>query len=224
MFPLYSDVVRRSFPVYTVAIIALNLLLFAVWQEQVVGLRASVLEAGLVPAQLLHGDLQQGVLHLFTYMFLHGGWMHLLGNMWFLWVFGQSVEGAMGSGRFLAFYLICGVVSACGHVYFSHASRIPLVGASGAISGVLGAYLLLFPKARVMTLVPLFIILRLMAIPAAVFLLIWIALQVYAQSAVSGLPRQSAGVAYLAHIGGFLTGMILLPVFRLRSPAQAAAG
>ena len=214
MLPLYSDVERRWFPAYTVAIIFLNLLIFAGWQQRV-GLPTSALEAGLVPAELLHGDREEGALHLLTYMFMHGGWLHLLGNLWFLWVFGQGVEDEIGSARFLVFYLTCGVVAGMVHVYFSHGSRVPLVGASGAISGVLGAYLLLFPRARVMTLVPLFGIVRIMAIPAVLFLLVWIGLQVYSQAAAPSFPRQSAGVAYLAHIGGFAAGIVLLPIFRL---------
>ena len=148
MFPIYSDLTRRTFPALTFGIIALNLLLFAGWQERI-GMRASVLSGGLVPAELLRGSHPVGVIHLFTHMFLHAGWMHLLGNMWFLWVFGQHVEDAIGRVRYLLFYLICGVAAAWTHVYFSHLSRLPLVGASGAISGVLGAYLVLFPRSKV---------------------------------------------------------------------------
>ena len=134
--------------------------------------------------------------------------------MWFLWVFGQHVEEAIGSGRFLVFYVLCGGVAACAHVYFSRADHLPLVGASGAISGVLGAYLLLFPRSKVVSVVPLLVVLRVIAVPSVVFLLVWMGLQIYAEAGTYGSPHQSAGIAYLAHIGGFVAGAALLPFFR----------
>jgi rhomboid family protein len=148
-----------------------------------------------------------------TSLFLHGGLLHLGGNMLYLWIFGNNVEEAMGHGRFLAFYLLCGVVATGGHVLANPASNLPVIGASGAISGVLGAYLLLFPHARVLTLIPLGFFTRLVYIPAIVLLGFWILLQV-----VSGLltPQNGAGVAWFAHIGGFLAGLVLVVPFKRR--------
>ncbi len=222
MLPLYSDVRRRAFPGYTVAIIALNLLLFAAWQERV-GLSASVHEAGLVPSELLHGDQQQGFLHLLTYMFMHGGWMHLIGNMWFLWISAKSVEDAIGSGRFLAFYLICGVAAAYGaRVLLAREPRSAGRRQRGDQRGARGVSAALparpghDPGAAVHHhadhggaggVVPA----GLDRTPGV---------QVYTQAAVSAIPRQSSGVAYLAHIGGFVAGIVLLPFFRLGLPAR----
>jgi membrane associated rhomboid family serine protease len=211
MIPLYDNVRARRFPFFTAALIALNAAMFAGWQMRV-GLRASVFEGGLVPAELTGPFPIDRWLPLFTYMFLHGGWMHLLGNMWFLWIFGVHVEEDMGSGRFLAFYLICGVAAALCHFYFSRRSLVPLVGASGAISGVLGAYLILYPRARIMTLAPLLVFVRIFAVPAWVFLLVWIGLQGFARAMTPA--GQAAGVAYLAHLGGFASGLGLIFFFR----------
>ena len=220
MIPLYGDVRPRQIGYFTLAIIALNVWLFAGWQLRV-GVHASVLEAGLIPAELAAPDVVPGVRHLFTYMFMHGGWLHLLGNMWFLWIFGRAVEAAIGSGRFLAFYLSCGVAAALCHARCAASSTLPLVGASGAISGVLGAYLVMFSRSRIITLIPIVVFLRVVAVPAWLFLLVWIGLQVLAQSAVeSGQP---AGVAYLAHIGGFVTGLALIFFYRPSRPPDGAA-
>lgn len=147
MFPIYSDLTRRTFPALTFGIIALNLLLFAGWQERI-GMRASVLSGGLVPAELLRGSHPVGVIHLFTHMFLHAGWMHLLGNMWFLWVFGQHVEDAIGRVRYLLFYLICGVAAAWTHVYFSHSSAGFLSSAPAARSAACSERTWCFSRAR----------------------------------------------------------------------------
>jgi membrane associated rhomboid family serine protease len=148
-----------------------------------------------------------------TSLFLHGGLLHLGGNMLYLWIFGNNVEEAMGHGRFLAFYLVCGFLATGGHVLADPASEVPVIGASGAISGVLAAYLLLFPHARVLTLIPLGFFTRLVYIPAVVLLGIWILLQV-----ASGLltPREASGVAWFAHIGGFLAGLVLVAPFKRR--------
>ncbi len=156
-----------------------------------------------------------------TAMFLHGGWGHLLGNMLYLYIFGNNVEDMLGRGRYLLFYLMCGVLSFFVQVVFQSASMVPNVGASGAIAGVLGAYFLLFPRARVLTLVPLFFFFPVVEIPAFFFLGIWFLIQFLSGAATIG--RTSAlmgGVAWWAHIGGFLTGMLLLKLFRPRGSAR----
>jgi membrane associated rhomboid family serine protease len=214
MLPLYDDQPAKRFPFVTIFLIAANVAVFAGWQLRV-GLEESVQLAALVPAQITHAPAGPAALHLFSSMFMHGGVMHLLGNMWFLWVFGNKVEAATGPVRFLIFYLLCGIAAAAAHVACAPHSHLPLVGASGAIGGVLGAYLLLHPGARIATLVPIFIFIRIIELPAWVFLLVWFALQVLSQAASDAGPhRHGGGVAYLAHIGGFTAGLLLIFLFK----------
>jgi len=171
----------------------------------------------LIPGELLTGqDLPPTIpipvwLTLLTSMFLHGGILHVLGNMLYLWIFGDNVEDAMGPARFLLFYVSCGVVAALAQMAIDPSSSVPMVGASGAIAGVLGAYLMLYPRARVVTLVPLFFFLRLIAVPAVLLLGFWFLWQIIAGVGAIG---SSGGVAFFAHIGGFLAGLLL--VFPLR--------
>ena len=143
-------------------------------------------------------------------MFLHGGWMHLIGNMWFLWLFGNNVEDSMGHLRFIAFYLLTGLAAALGQVIVSPDSIVPMVGASGAISGVMGAYLVLYPRVKVYTLVPIFIFFTSIALPAWAMLGYWFVLQL-----LSGFfsPGDMGGVAFWAHIGGFIAGVVLIKLF-----------
>ncbi|MEW5826059.1 MAG: rhomboid family intramembrane serine protease [Candidatus Bipolaricaulota bacterium] len=181
---------------------------------------AFIAQYALVPAEFLRGvDLPPTIpvpiwLTLISSLFLHGGLMHLVGNMLYLWVFGDNVEDAMGRARFLLFYLLCGAAAAMAQIAFSPSSSIPLLGASGAIAGVLGAYLTLFPTARVLTLIPIFFFVRLVAVPAVLVLGIWFALQLFNGVGSLGV---SSGVAWFAHIGGFLAGLALVFVFRRRS-------
>jgi membrane associated rhomboid family serine protease len=154
-------------------------------------------------------------------MFLHGGWMHLLGNMLYLYIFGDNVEGTLGRGRYLLFYLACGALSFLAQIAFQSNSMVPNIGASGAIAGVLGAYFLLFPKARILTLVPLFFFFPLVEIPAFFFLGIWFLLQFMSGAATIGQTSAlTGGVAWWAHIGGFLAGMILLKLIMPRGTAR----
>jgi membrane associated rhomboid family serine protease len=149
--------------------------------------------------------------HVLTSMFLHGSWMHLLGNMWFLWLFGDNVEDSMTRPRFAAFYLLCGVVAAIAQVVTSPDSGIPMVGASGAISGVMGAYLVLYPRVRVFALLPLGFLLTSVALPAWVMLVYWIGLQIL--SGVTSIGQTGGGVAFWAHVGGFVAGVVLAKPF-----------
>jgi membrane associated rhomboid family serine protease len=155
------------------------------------------------------------VLPLFTSMFLHGGWLHLGGNMLYLWVFGDNIEDKLGRARYLIFYILCGLAAAILHVVIDPMSEVPTVGASGAISGVLGAYLLLFPKARIVTLIPIFVFLQVAELPALLVLGFWFVLQFF--NGLVSLGYETAGmggVAWWAHIGGFVAGMILVYPFR----------
>jgi membrane associated rhomboid family serine protease len=145
---------------------------------------------------------------------LHGGWLHLIGNMWVLYLFGDNVEDRMGPARYLAFYLLCGLAASLTHYAINPGSTVPTIGASGAISGVLGAYLLLFPTARVITLVPVFIIPFFFEIPAVVYLGFWFVMQLFSGTLSLAGTESSEGVAWWAHVGGFVTGMALLPVFK----------
>ncbi len=148
---------------------------------------------------------------LITSMFLHGGWMHLIGNMLYLWIFGNNIEDVMGHRRFLVFYLLCGILAALSHAFTATDSPVPMVGASGAISGILGAYILLFPRAQVLVLIPLGFFVRLMYVPAGFVLGFWFLLQLISGS-VS--PGQGGGIAWFAHIGGFVVGMALIGLFK----------
>ena len=173
----------------------------------------------LVPQRLFsHGASVRGAapvgLTLFTSMFMHGGFLHVAGNMLYLWIFGNNVEDAMGRIRFIVFYLICGLVAAYSHALFNQASLIPMIGASGAVSGVLGAYLLLYPRARVVTLIPLGFMVRLIEVPAMIVLGFWIVFQVLNALLFSG---EGGGVAWYAHVGGFVAGMALIGLFKRRS-------
>jgi membrane associated rhomboid family serine protease len=190
-------------------------------------LARSVCELGLIPGELTLSvpagtrfpmggglvcltDPGRQTAHIFTSMFLHGSWMHLLGNMWFLWIFGNNVEDAMGRSRFVVFYLLTGVAAALTQVALNPASAVPMVGASGAISGVMGAYIVLYPHVRVFMIVPLGFILTSMAWPAWMMLGYWLLLQF-----VSGLiaPQEGGGVAFWAHFGGFVGGVVLVKLF-----------
>jgi membrane associated rhomboid family serine protease len=218
MIPLHDDNPTRRFPLLTVAFIALNSAVF-LWQLTLdPRTLAGVWQAlGTVPAVVL-GDapaVLPPTLTLVSAMFLHGGWMHLLGNMLYLWIFGNNVEDAMGHGRFVLFYLLTGVVAALLQSLADPASEIPMIGASGAISGVLGAYLLLYPHARVLVLIPLGVLTRLVRLPAVFVLGLWFVLQIVN----SALAPAGGGVAWVAHAGGFVAGLVLIPLFKRRDVA-----
>jgi len=157
--------------------------------------------------------------NLITSMFLHGSWMHLLGNMWFLWLFGNNIEDSMTRPRFVAFYLLSGLAAAFAQVLANPASEVPMIGASGAISGVMGAYLVLFPRVRVFTVVPLGFFIQTMALPAWVMLIYWMFLQVL--GGVTSIGAKGGGVAFWAHLGGFLAGVVLVKVFERRDRVMA---
>ena len=229
MFP-YHDENKTLRPAYvTLAIIALCVVtwVFVQGAGAEMAVAASVCNLGLVPAELMlmlppgtafpmGGNLAcvidpgREVSHVFTSMFLHGGWGHLLGNMWFLWLFGNNIEDAMTRPRFVAFYLLCGVAAALLQVASEPSSGIPMVGASGAISGVMGGYLVLFPRVRVYTLIVLGFYITTVALPAWVMLIYWGALQLLGGFAsVTG----EGGVAFWAHVGGFVAGVVLVKLF-----------
>jgi membrane associated rhomboid family serine protease len=222
MIPLRDDNPTRIMPFVTVSLIAVNLLIFL--YQVSLGPRAEKLliyQFGAIPSVIAGSAVLPSqmavvppVLSIFTSMFLHGSILHLAGNMLYLWIFGNNIEEALGHMRFLVFYLVCGFAASMVHVLSNVDSSFPTIGASGAISGVLGAYLLLYPRAQVLTLVPLFIIMPIIYIPAGVVLSLWFLLQLVNGSMSQGDP--GAGIAWWAHIGGFVAGMLLVGLFKKR--------
>ena len=231
MFPYHDENETQRTPYVTLTLIALNVLSWLLVQGAgaTVPLVRSVCEFGLIPGELTGSvppgtpfPMGEGLVcltdpgrqfsNIITSMFLHGSWMHLLGNMWFLWLFGNNIEDAMTRPRYLAFYLLCGLGAALAQVLADPDSNVPMVGASGAISGVMGAYLVLFPRVRVFTLVPLGFFLTSIAWPAWVMLIYWVALQ-FLGGVTSIVAEQTGGVAFWAHLGGFLTGVVLIKLF-----------
>lgn len=215
MIPLSDDIPSRRFPVVTVVIIVVNVLVFLVEFLFEPLANQIVYTFGTIPAEIT-ADWRNPLesVTLFTAMYLHAGWAHLLGNMLYLWIFGDNVEDRMGSVRFFIFYTLCGLVSGLAQVLAMPNSQIPAIGASGAIAGVLGAYLLLYPRARVRTLVPLIFIYTTVYLPAIVVLGGWFLIQFLNGLASLNVVVQTGGVAWWAHIGGFVVGMVLMPLFR----------
>jgi len=250
MFPLSDDNPRQRPPFATIAIIVLNALAWLLVQGLGTAqpLAESLCLYGLIPGDLL-GTIEPGTRQalsqtlvcrldgagspstLLTSMFLHGGWFHIIGNMWFLWVFGDNVEDVMGPFRFVAFYLLCGLAAAAAQIATNTSSTLPMVGASGAIGGVMGAYALLFPRARVNTLLFLGFYITTISVPAVFMLGYWFVIQL-----LQGLPALGSaegGVAFWAHIGGFLSGLLLIGLFsrpdylaayRIRFPGRRFPG
>jgi len=208
MFPLRDTVRSRTRPYITWMLVALSVAAFLAMSPLQPGtFERQIVAYGLVPARLEPGD-PAGWLTLVTSIFLHGGWFHLISNLWTLLIFGDNVEDRMGHGRFLAFYLASGVVAGLAHVALATGSSLPTIGASGAIAGVLGAYLVLFPSARVLTLVPLVFLPWLMEIPAFIYLGIWFLSQLSSALMTLGAAGDFGGIAWWAHIGGFAFGAL----------------
>lgn len=214
MIPLYDNVQARSFSLVNWTLILANVVVFLFEGALGEGAERLVAVFGVVPARLLEQPGPDQIATLFTSMFLHGGWSHLVSNMLALYIFGDNVEDRMGGGRYLAFYLICGVIAALTHVFFNPDSPIPTIGASGAISGVLGAYLILYPTARVITLIPIFFLPWLVEIPALVYLGFWFVSQLLNGTLTIIMGAQGfGGVAWWAHAGGFVAGIALVGLF-----------
>ena len=217
MIPLRDHTARRAgmTPFVTILLIVANVLLFLFELSLGGRLNAFMMSAAFIPARIAEGgislgDLGTGLQSGLLSMFLHGGWGHLLGNMLFLWIFGDNVEDRLGHGRFLVFYILCGYAATFAHFWANPGSPVPAVGASGAISGVLGAYLFLHPQARIDTLVFLGFFARIILVPAWVFLPLWFLMQFFSGIASLRAAENAGGVAWFAHIGGFIAGPLLL--------------
>jgi membrane associated rhomboid family serine protease len=209
LIPLRDIIPSRTTPVVTIALIAINVLVFLFELSLGRAVDAFTLYWGLVPAAF-------SWVTVFTSMFLHGGVLHVAGNMLYLWIFGDNVEDRMGHGRFLVFYLLCGVAAALAQTITAPDSVVPMVGASGAIAGVMGAYFVLYPKSRIVTLIPLFFFFQVIEVPAILFLGIWFLMQFISGlgSIVTVTGQSAGGVAVWAHVAGFVAGISGVVVFR----------
>ena len=216
LFPIGDDnSTRRTVPVVTYGLIALNVIFFFV---EMSGGEPFIRQWSVVPRRLVENPAGDFVT-IFTSMFMHGGWMHLLGNMLYLWIFGDNVEDRMGQVKFLIFYLLCGIAATVAQVAFSANSTIPNLGASGAIAGVLGAYLVMFPKGQVRVLMGRSVV----NMPAVMVLGLWILLQFVNGVGSIANTAETGGVAYMAHIGGFVAGLVLAKIFSSSGRTHATA-
>ncbi|MDP2209078.1 MAG: rhomboid family intramembrane serine protease [Bacteroidota bacterium] len=221
MIPLRDINPHRTFPIVNYVLIGVNVIIFLLQISLGKSYEAAIYQFGLVPVRLMN-DVQMfdfglmTVLPVFSSMFMHGGWMHLIGNMLFLHVFGDNIEDRLGHIRYIFFYLLAGVGGAAGQIIINPISAIPMVGASGAIAGVLGAYILMFPRAKILTLIPIFFFIQFVELPAFLFLGIWFLMQLLSGTLSLGIGGDAGGVAWWAHIGGFVAGATLLFVFRKR--------
>jgi membrane associated rhomboid family serine protease len=223
MIPLRDTVPAKNYPIVNNIIIGINVVIFLVQLSQGAGLNRFIYIYGLVPARYsvpqiaAYFSTGQQIFSIFSFMFLHGGFWHLLGNMWSLYIFGDNVEDRLGHFRYLMFYLICGLVSGLTHLVLNLNSNVPTIGASGAIAGVMGAYFILHPRSKILTLIPIFFIPYFIEIPAFFFLGFWFILQFIS---AAGSHGQVGGIAWWAHIGGFVFGIIFLKIF-LALPSAA---
>ncbi len=224
MIPLHDIVPTRERPFVTWILIAINTFVFLIELSfPQAELKSLFYLYGIVPARFTHPDWASragfpvgSYWPLLTSMFLHGGWMHLIGNMWSLWLFGDNVEDRMGHGKFLLFYLLSGITASLVHIFFNASSTVPTIGASGAIAGVMGAYLVMFPTARIVTLIPVFFLPLFVEIPAIIFIGFWFLSQLFSGTFSLVAPSYGGAIAWWAHVGGFLFGAMTLPVFRKR--------
>ena len=232
MFPYKDENPTILTPYVTVALIVVTSLIWLLYQSAGMdpAYSRSICDLGLIPSRLLSGEslpisTRYGLqtvcpdspnfawYTVVTSAFLHGGWFHLIGNMWFLWVFGNNIEDSMGHGRFVVFYLVCGALAAGAQVVSQPTSPVPMVGASGAVSGIMGAYLILYPRVRVHMIVFLLFFVTRITVPAYLMLLYWIVIQVFGGLPTLAGANQTGGVAFMAHVGGFIAGVVLIRLF-----------
>lgn len=219
MIPLRDSARSRTFPYVNFALIVVNFLVFF-WElsfEQY-QLNQIFYIFGVVPAEVLNtfltgAPVEPVVLSFFTAMFFHGGWVHIIGNMWYLWIFGDNIEDRLGHLRYLLFYLLTGVIAGLVHVLANPGSAVPVIGASGAVAGILGAYFIMFPRSRILSLVPIFVFLTLMEVPAVLFIGLWFLIQLF--NTFGSIGGTANAVAWWAHLGGFIAGAVLVKMFKL---------
>jgi len=217
MLPLYDTVRSRKFPLINLTLVLVNVLVFLYeLQMDPLVLKEFIFTWGLIPARLI-SDPNSFWRTIFSAMFLHGGWFHIINNMWVLLIFGDNVEASLGKIRYIIFYLLSGLAAGLMQTYILPTSTVPMIGASGAVAGVLGAYLILFPRSRIASLVPILFIFTIIEIPAMLFLIFWFVSQLYSGwLAIQG--GGESGIAWWAHIGGFAFGVLMVFFFRRRTP------
>ncbi len=219
MIPLRDTIPSSRFPLVTLCLIGVNVLAFLAE----INLNPGALDQffqhwGIVPLRFTHPRLPANYFTLLSSMFIHGGWMHIIGNMWSLWIFGDNVEDRLGRAGFFLFYMLSGLAAGAVHIVTNPVSTVPTVGASGAIAGVMGAYLLLFPRATVVTLIPIFFFIQIVEIPAVFFLGFWFLAQLFSGTlSLTAGVQQAGGVAWWAHIGGFMVGFLWAVPLRRRT-------
>jgi len=222
MIPLRDANPSQSFPIVTIVLIVVNAVIFLYEISLGTSLNQLFSYFALIPDKYFALGARGEISYLercypfVTSQFLHGGWMHVIGNMWFLWIFGDNIEDRVGHFKFILFYLLCGIAAGLAHVYTNASSPVPTVGASGAIAGVMGAYTILYPRAKVLTLFVFFFFIRFIQVPAFIFLGVWFVIQFLSGAATMAAGTTQAGVAWWAHIGGFVVGIVLILLFPQR--------
>ncbi|MDP6924264.1 MAG: rhomboid family intramembrane serine protease [Candidatus Scalindua sp.] len=220
MIPIRDRNSSGTFPYVTIGIIIINVFIFLYELSLGSDLTIFVYQYGVVPVKATHyfqapdSTLIDTFFPFLSSTFLHAGFIHLIGNMWFLWIFGDNIEDRLGHIKYLCFYILCGAIASSVHVFFNSESQIPCIGASGAIAAVLGAYMVTFPRARVTTIIPIFIFIQIIELPAVIVLGFWILIQFFSGTA-SSTASASGGVAWWAHVGGFVSGIILFYIIRI---------
>ena len=221
MIPIRDRNPSGTFPYVTIGIIIINVFIFLYELSLGSDLAIFVHQYGVVPVKATHYfqtpnlSLKETFFPFLSSTFLHAGFIHLIGNMWFLWIFGDNIEDRLGHVKYLCFYILCGAIASSVHVFFNSQSQIPCIGASGAIAAVLGAYMVTFPRARVTTIVPIFFFIQIIELPAVIVLGFWILIQFFGGTVSSTASASGGGVAWWAHIGGFVSGIILFTTIRI---------
>ena len=215
MIPLRDTTKPTLIPFVNISLITINICVFIYGQLLIENTYSFILTYGLIPKDVFAPSVEMSdrVYPFFSSMFLHGGWLHLIGNTLFLYIFGANVESRMGHVKYIMFYVICGLAAAAFQIITSLNSGIPVIGASGAISGILGAYITFFPRSKILTVVPIFFFIKLIYIPASIFIFVWFIIQFISGVGSLGTPQDTGGIAFWAHIGGFVTGLILARFF-----------
>jgi len=221
MIPIRDKNPSGTFPYITIGIIVINVLIFLYELSLDSGLGEFIMKYAVLPLKIKHYSQDPDLTFtsisfpFVSSMFLHGGFIHLIGNMWYLWIFGDNIEDKLGHFKFFGFYILCGIIASSVHVLFNSQSDIPCIGASGAIAGVLGAYMVTFPYARIVTVIPLFVFLQVIELPAMVVLGFWFVIQFFNGATSITASTSGAGVAWWAHIGGFAAGIIIFYIIRI---------
>ncbi|WP_096893548.1 rhomboid family intramembrane serine protease [Candidatus Scalindua japonica] len=221
MIPIRDRNPSGTFPYITIGIIVINVFIFLYELSLGSDLNKFINQYGVVPIKITHyyrtsnSTLIETFFPFISSTFLHAGFIHLIGNMWFLWIFGDNIEDKLGHVKYLAFYILCGIIGSSFHVFFYSRSEIPCIGASGAIAAVLGAYMITFPRAKVITIVPIFFFIQIIELPAIIVLGFWLLIQFFNGTVSIMASRPDSGVAWWAHIGGFISGIVLFSIMRV---------